>query len=66
MFELCSVLFGMGLFAYAIALLNMGSVYAEILSDAGNGIMLSTAVLLLLNLTRRCGKKETDAPESQP
>jgi hypothetical protein len=31
----------------------MGSVTAEILSDLGNAIMLATAVLLLLGLTKK-------------
>ena len=42
-----------GILAYAGAALSMGSIQAEILADAGNGIMLSTAVLLLIGQSKR-------------
>lgn len=45
--------FMIGLAAYAAALFNMSSVVGEILSDVGNGVMLSTAVLLLIHLNCR-------------
>ncbi len=49
--DLCSGLFIAGLVAYAVALVRIGTMIAEIFSDVGNAIMLITAVLLLLHLS---------------
>lgn len=53
MYIVGKALFGLAILAYGTALWYMGSVTAEILSDLGNAIMLATAVLLLLGLTKR-------------
>jgi hypothetical protein len=53
MYTVGKALFGMGILAYGTALCYIGSVTAEILSDLGNAIMLGTAVLLLLGLTKK-------------
>ena len=44
-------LFAAAMVAYWEAFMNMGFGTGEILSDVGNAILLSTAVLLLLRLT---------------
>ena len=61
MFNIACGLFGMALLAYISALCMMGTVPAEILSDVGNAIMLGTAVLLLLGLTKRHMEQEQSA-----
>jgi hypothetical protein len=53
MYIVGKALFGLAILAYGTALWYMGSVTAEILSDLGNAIMLATAVLLLLGLTKK-------------
>jgi len=62
MYIVGKALFGLGILAYVIALCYMGSVTAEIFSDLGNGIMLGTAVLLLLGLTKKMVQKENAHP----
>jgi hypothetical protein len=47
------VLFGLGFLTYVAAAFNIESSTGETLSDIGNAIMLSTAVLLLLRLSSR-------------
>ena len=52
------LLFGLGVVSYGIAVAFIGSSTAEIFSDLGNGIMLGTSVLLLLNLTGKNLRKD--------
>ena len=52
MHKVGKILFILGILAYLGALCSVGSIYGEILSDVGNGIMLSTSVMLLLGLTK--------------
>lgn len=42
------VLFALGLLAYIAALASIGTVRGETYSDVGNGLLLVSAVLLLL------------------
>jgi len=48
---LCYVLFGLGFLFYAAAAFFIGASTGETLSDVGNAVMLTTAVLLLLRLS---------------
>ena len=48
--------FYIGLAFYLAAVLSVGSILGEILSDVGNAVMLSTAVLLLIRLNTNCQK----------
>jgi hypothetical protein len=51
---LCWVLFGLGFLTYVVAAaFFIGDPTGETLSDIGNGVMLTTAVLLLLRLSSR-------------
>jgi hypothetical protein len=59
---LCYVLFGLGFLVYvAAALFFIGEPTGETLSDVGNALMLTTAVLLLLRLSaKRSSKAASD------
>ncbi len=46
----CYALFVIGIGLYATALFFIGNPNGETLSDIGNGVMLTTAVLLLLRI----------------
>ncbi|NIM48353.1 MAG: hypothetical protein GTO22_03695 [Gemmatimonadales bacterium] len=48
---LCYALFVIGLGCYAVALFFIGSDTGETLSDIGNGVLLTTAVILLLRVS---------------
>jgi hypothetical protein len=51
---LCWVLFGLGFLTYLVAAaFFIGDPTGETVSDIGNAIMLTTAVLLLLRLSSR-------------
>ena len=52
MLYLCYVLFGLGFLFYVAATFFIGASTGETLSDIGNAVMLTTAVLLLLRLSR--------------
>jgi len=60
-------LFTAALVAYWAAFINRGLIKGEILSDIGDGIMLSTTVLLLLRLTKKQMEREAepDKPDDQ-
>ncbi len=51
MLYLCYALFGLGFLFYVTAAFFTGSGTGETLSDIGNAVMLTTAVLLLLRLS---------------
>ena len=54
MLYLCWVLFGLGFLTYLVAAaFFIGDDTGETLSDIGNAIMLTTAVLLLLRLSSK-------------
>ena len=48
---LCYTLFVIGLGCYIAALFFIGSATGETLSDIGNGLLLTTAVILLLRIS---------------
>ncbi len=48
---LCYTLFVIGLGCYVTALFFIGSGTGETLSDIGNGLLLTTAVILLLRVS---------------
>ncbi|MHC4141600.1 MAG: hypothetical protein ACYTA3_09030 [Planctomycetota bacterium] len=50
---LCYALFGLGFLFYVAAAFFVGASTGETLSDIGNAVMTTTAVLLLLRLSRQ-------------
>ena len=64
MFYVGCFLFGLGMLFYAGSIALVGSTTAEILSDSGNGVMLTAAVLLLLRRERRAQSAPADAGDA--
>jgi uncharacterized membrane protein len=54
MLSFCRFSFAGGVFSYAIALLFLGSMLAEVFSDIGNALLLITACLLLFRIVAYC------------